>query len=608
MKTKKLDKNKEELAESKSINANDVMVKLIKDCTNPDTGIVDEAMFKAELKRQIDLFDSILDKEDTKDAEVKSIINSVTSINDIEEQKKARAKKTDKQIVKDLVTINDQDEYIEALNKSLHNAGEFLDFQTIFKFASKNEVLRNKFKLNENYSKLDVYSLDLIGNENEIVNNVDKEIESYREKESDFERNYFSSLHNHSALFKEEIVSKIKTNFYGRNLGIEDNQLSLSNSNLKPILENIKISNELLSSLIVDKYFYGLTSYKMSNRLNLIGFDLSIKDFDESLGKIAKNLKIVSDEILESLLKEDKIVLSESPIDVISCMKNQEFSNTWMICITTAIDEKKVVYYIYRKGIQLPNSIDEIVDFKGLVDSDWMRPYLNNTKNSFQVSLECDYLKMAFEDCLEMDECTEGSSIETTSKRILRIIEKINFIDKSLRLKIHNKDLDGDNYTQMDFLKERKAQSLVQFEKLRKIAEGRMGYHVMDESVSTNLSYILNNYEFLLKYLDYPNLAPYSIYSKRLIKTINESTFNSIYCLNDEEAKNFAIMETIIENANLNDLDMVNYLTYLLDEIANEKINKNNASSYIPYNLSEELKESLKVGVEVNKVARLLNY
>ena len=89
MKTKKLDKNKEELAESKSINANDVMVKLIKDCTNPDTGIVDEAMFKAELKRQIDLFDSILDKEDTKDAEVKSIINSVTSINDIEEHENA---------------------------------------------------------------------------------------------------------------------------------------------------------------------------------------------------------------------------------------------------------------------------------------------------------------------------------------------------------------------------------------------------------------------------------------------------------------------------------------------------------------------------------------
>jgi hypothetical protein len=607
MKIDKLKTNEDtQMQEEPKSNANDIILKLIKECTDPVTGEMDVEKFKIELDKQIEVFEKLV-KDPEVDDNLRSIASSVISINKTEKEQKNQIDKSDKNILESLVQIKDQDNHIKALKKTLHNVGAFLDFQTIFKFAAKNDYLRKQFNLIERYSKLDVYSTDLDKCDDDLLTEVEYNISNRIKKVKEMEGRFFSLNHNGKNVSSTDEVSTIKTSDTAPFLDLKDNQLTLVDLNDGCIIEKFKLSNNLLSALIVDKYFYGLTSYRMSYKLNLIGIDINLKDIDDAFKFVAEKFSVVSDAIRVALLQEGSVVLSQTPIEVLSSIKNKRIGKAWMVCLTCPSNNKRAVHYIYRKKMKSPTPLNEIKDYQGLVSSDWMRSYLSNEDNRFQVSLECDYIKIAFENCLKMDECTKGSNIELTSKRIIRIINKIEFIDKSLRIKIKNKEIQCEDYLEEDFLRDRLSESMIQFKKLRLVAEGRLSYHLQEDRVSVLLNYILTNYDLLLNYLDHIDLAPYSMQSNNIIKTFNETKLSNLFCEEDVDATNLAIIESVIESANLSDLDMVKYVTYLLDAITAGKLNEMTAKSYVPFNLSDEIKESLKREEDINKLARTIN-
>lgn len=584
-----LNKNSKQIEPS----ADNVYKKLISECTNPATGVVDDEKFDVELKKYIDSIDN----------KIKSLSDSSFNVEKYQDDK---IMATDKQIIKDLVTLNDQDEYIEALNKTLHNVGEFLDFQTIFKFACNDKLLRDKYNIDENYSNIDVYSTTLSNEDDEIVTRVEKIIDTYKKNEIRMNGFLFEYLYGNNRVLKKGSFLDIKTNSDNPFLTVKNGRIEFAVNNNLSVVEGSCMSNELLANLVVDKYFYCLTNFSISNRLNMIGFSVNYKDLDKIFDSISESIEVVSDAIRESLLKQDKIVLSESPIDTYY-NDEKDFVSSWMICITPTLDSFKSVYYMYRKKIQSHESLTKLKNYSGLVDSDWMRPYLNNMDHRFMVALELDYLKMSFENIIKSPKCTKGCDNEITSKRILRVINKIYYIDRSLRIKIINPNLGAENYLVDDFLKERKELSLIQFEKLKKLADGRRIYHSIDDEITSLLNYILNNYKFLIEYLNHKDLTPYATSSKRIIKTVNESKFNTIYASSDLDSRQIAIFETVIQSANLNDIDIVKYLTYLFDEITHSRLSDNNSFKYIPCNLLDEVKLSLKAKEDTNKFSRTID-
>ena len=71
---------------------------------------------------------------------------------------------------------------------------------------------------------------------------------------------------------------------------------------------------------------------------------------------------------------------------------------------------------------------------------------------------------------------------------------------------------------------------------------------------------------------------------------------NSLFAGCPDGAHAFATLETIIQTANLNDLDMYEYVTYLLGEmtrIRNLNVKDVDYKQFLPWNLTPELRKEM---------------
>lgn len=112
------------------------------------------------------------------------------------------------------------------------------------------------------------------------------------------------------------------------------------------------------------------------------------------------------------------------------------------------------------------------------------------------------------------------------------------------------------------------------------------------------LDYYLNNEMLFRSYLDCANLNLDNSRVERVIRAFSTIRMNSLFAGCPDGAHTFATIQSIIQTANLWDLDLYGYVSYLLGEMA--RIRSLSAGSvdysqYLPWNLSPRLREKMAV-------------
>ncbi|MEA4860449.1 MAG: transposase, partial [Sphaerochaeta sp.] len=231
----------------------------------------------------------------------------------------------------------------------------------------------------------------------------------------------------------------------------------------------------------------------------------------------------------------------------------------------------------------------------GYLQTDGYASYQTQKQNyRFTLALCAAHLRRKFTDAQKAGSYVEDSPGYITLDRIITTIGKIYSIDKTHRLRW----LVEKRISEQEFVRIRREESLPLFEKLPAWVRGRYDLHRQDDFIMEGMNYYLNNEMLFRTYLDCANLNPDNSRAERVIRTFSIVRMNALFAGCPDGADTLAAMETIIQTANLWDLDLYGYVTYLLKEmtaIRSLAANSVDYSRFLPWNLPPGLREELGV-------------
>ncbi|MGB4406459.1 MAG: transposase [Sphaerochaeta sp.] len=287
--------------------------------------------------------------------------------------------------------------------------------------------------------------------------------------------------------------------------------------------------------------------------------------------------------------------LDETRIQVLDEKERADHLDSWMWVICSATPGKPATYFQYDASRSSDVFKGIVGDYAGFLQADCYVGYQAKKQDyQFTLALCLAHLRRRFIDAQKAGAYPEGSVGYITLDRIITTIGKIYKADKTYRTLW----LDDKLITEQQFMRVRKQESIPLFEKLSEWIRGRYDFHRDEEYIMDGMDYYLNSELLFRSYLDCANLNPDNSRSERIIRAFSTVRMNVLFAGCPAGAHTLATLETIIQTANLWDLNLHEYVTYLLKEVTklrNLKANSVDYSQFLPWNLTPQLREELGV-------------
>jgi len=353
--------------------------------------------------------------------------------------------------------------------------------------------------------------------------------------------------------------------------------------------------DSLIAASLVDKFFYGLSVTRISKRFRNLGIDLSEQNFANWHLRAGSELKPVAQAIRDFILSQIAVNADESRIQVLDEKGREDTLDSWMWVICSATPGKPAAYFQYDVSRSSDVFKGIVGDYSGYLQADAYVGYQTDKQNyRFTLALCAAHLRRKFIDAQKAGAYGEDSPGYITLNRIISTIAKIYSIDKTHR----QRWLDEKSLSEQEFVRIRRQESLPLFEKLSAWVTGRYDLHRDDGFIMEGMNYYLNNEMLFRTYLDCANLNPDNSRAERIIRAFSTIRMNSLFAGCPDGAHALATMETIIQTANLWDLDLYGYVAYLLREmtkIRSLSANSVDYSRFLPWNLPPDLREQMNV-------------
>jgi len=353
--------------------------------------------------------------------------------------------------------------------------------------------------------------------------------------------------------------------------------------------------DNLIATSLVDKFFYGLSVTRIAKRFRNLGVDLSEQNFANWHLRAGSELEPVALAIKQFILMQEAVNCDESRLQVLDEKDRADELTSWLWVLCSATPNLPAAYFHYNVS-RSSAVVKEIVgDYAGFLQSDACNVYLTEKQDyKFTNALCLAHLRRRFIDAQKAGNYPQDSVGYITLDRIITIIGNIYKIDKTYR----KQWLDEQRMSEQQFSKIRKEESLPLFKKLSKWIRGRYDLHRQDEYIIEGMNYYLNNEMLFRSYLDCANLNPDNSRVERVIRAFSIIRANALFAGCPDGAHALATLITIIQTANLWDLNLYAYMHYLLKEIT--KIRPLVAatvdySQFLPWNLTPELRQEMAV-------------
>lgn len=353
--------------------------------------------------------------------------------------------------------------------------------------------------------------------------------------------------------------------------------------------------DSLIAASIVDKFLCGLSVTRISKRFRNLGVDLSEQNFSNWHMRAGSELNPIADAIKDFILSQKAVNADETRVQVLDEPGRKDTLDSWMWVICSATPDKPAAYFQYDVS-RSSDVFKEIVgNYSGFLQADCYVGYQTKRQNyQFTLALCLAHLRRKFINAQKAGAYQEGSPGYITLDRIITTIGKIYKIDSKYRTLW----LDDKLITEQQFIRTRKEESIPLFEKLSKWIRGRYDLHRDDEFIMEGMDYYLNSELMFRSYLDCANLNPDNSRSERIIRAFSTVRMNVLFAGSPAGANTLATLETILQTANLWDLNLHRYITYLLKEVTKLRSLKASSvdySQFLPWNLTSQLRQELDV-------------
>jgi transposase len=243
--------------------------------------------------------------------------------------------------------------------------------------------------------------------------------------------------------------------------------------------------------------------------------------------------------------------------------------------VRCARPDQPAVYYEYHPTRASEHAKSFLIGFKGYLQTDGYQGYKTATEGNKDIHLVGCFAH-ARRKFFEADKA---------SKKSQSALEGIKYIKKLYALE---KELRGKKLSSDEFLEQRKVKAepiLIQF---KQWLEKRSQNLIPESQLGKAVHYTLNQWEYLVRYLDSPFLTPDNNASENAIRPFVLCRKNWLFSGNPKGANSSCGMYSLIETAKQNNLNPFDYLHYVFSKAP---LIKKEADwlELLPWNLKEDI-------------------
>jgi len=326
---------------------------------------------------------------------------------------------------------------------------------------------------------------------------------------------------------------------------------NISIGQLPPMAVEKGIAGEgLLAHIITSKYCDHLPLNRLENIFKRHGVELSVSTMCDNVGKCADLLEPLVNKMAENIRKSDKVHSDDTSIIIKS---NKSKTDTYKGYLWVYMDDHNNVVFDFTPTRKRQGPIDFIKGFKGLFHADAYSGYdeLFRTNKDI-IEIGCNsHARRKFKYALD-DSCPVGAA------NILALYEKLYKVES------YAKD---NKFDSAQLLEIRQQQSKPLFAEMRKIVDSYKGKVMPKSLMGKAITYAINQWEALTRYLDNPRADIDNNPAERELKLVCLGRKNYLFAGSEAGANRAAIIYSLVASCKGRGIDPFAYFRDVLCRI-----------------------------------------
>ena len=306
---------------------------------------------------------------------------------------------------------------------------------------------------------------------------------------------------------------------------------------------------DLLAYLLVSKYQDHLPLHCLERIFARHGMALSRKTLCDWVHKSAELLRPIADAMKREVLSAPLVQADEPPVEVKNPEVKGRTSKGWIW--TYGIPEREVVYD-FSMGRSLASPIEFLDGYSGYLQSDSYAVYKSLEKSGQTVHVGCwSHARRGFyESRAEKPEFAD---------LVLAAIQRLFRLERVAK----EKQITGEALVKL-----RRAEAQPVLEQLRQLLETKRPYVLPKAGIGRAISYALNNWDALTRYVDIPEAPPHNNSAERSVRGVVLGRKNWLFIGHPNAGPRAAIILSLIESAHRLGADSYKYLHSVIAELA----------------------------------------
>lgn len=332
----------------------------------------------------------------------------------------------------------------------------------------------------------------------------------------------------------------------------------------------------LLAFLMVNKYVDHLPFYRQEKQFERLGAHISRQNMSNWQKQAYYALLPLLD-LLKIHIKSGPVLqMDETTVQVLNEPGRKNSQKSYMWLARGGPPDQSAVYYEYHPTRGSEHAKSFLTEFKGYLQTDGYQGYKTAVDGNDDIHLVGCFAH-ARRKFFEADKASKKSK---SALEGIKHIKNLYVLEKELR----NKDLSLE-----DFLEQRKAEAEPVLQKFKKWLMKRAENTLPESALGKAIHYTLNQWEYLIRYLESPYLTPDNNASENAIRPFVLGRKNWLFSGNPKGADSSCGMYSLIETAKQNNLNPFDYLHYVFTKAPLLKDNKD-WNDLLPWNLPKDYK------------------
>ena len=312
------------------------------------------------------------------------------------------------------------------------------------------------------------------------------------------------------------------------------------------------VSPGLLSFIITNKFVDHLPYYRQEGRFDRLGIQISRQNMSNWQQMAFEKIRPLLDLLKKHIQSGPVINMDETPVQVLGEENRKNTQKSYMWLARGGPPGKPAFLYSYRETRASKHITELLEGFTGYLQTDGYEAYATALKgNDAIVHVGCmAHARRKF------DEAAKVSKKVSSANEALKHIRNLYRIESELRTM---------NLTDVEFVRLRKEKTEPVLEAFKKWLDKRASHFPPSLGLGKAISYTLNEWPKLVRYLESPYLTPDNNVSENAIRPFVLGRKNWLFSGSPLGAESSCAMYSLIETAKHNGLNPYEYLRKIFE-------------------------------------------